>query len=88
MQLSRPLLLGSQGIIGKVLIKAACKMAKRDKLFTLHNLNINEVNSHHQLKKAIRSQLHADIISTDFDVGFIQGGNTVSIRNMKKKYKM
>lgn len=65
--------------IPKLMLKAISKVGKNSKLFTLRNLNMNLLHSCEQLKATIRHQLENDIIVDDFDVGYINGNNMISI---------
>ena len=65
-------------VIGKVLLKAVTKKAKKDpKTFTLRNINtlIPDI-----LKKEIRQQFKDDVMS-EFDIGYQAGSSVVYIRN-------
>ena len=64
----------------KVLLKVVSKSSKVHKMFTLRNLDQRKVLSIEHLKEVIRAQLKKDVITSDFDVGYISGSNMVSIR--------
>ena len=69
-------------VIQKVLLKAVSKGGKSgSKMFTLHSIDSGKVASRVTLKTEIRGQLHGDIVSNDFDVGYISDNSTISIRN-------
>lgn len=69
-------------LISKILIKAFYKGNKKDsKIFTLRNINPGDVSSVDKLEQVIRDQLHDDISRSDFEVGYLQGSNVVTIRN-------
>ena len=68
-------------VIGKVLLKAVTKKAKKDpKTFTLRNINTLIVRSPDILKKEIRQQFKDDVTS-EFDIGYQAGSSVVYIRN-------
>ena len=72
----------SVGVVSKILLKAMGSLAKKDpKTFTLRNVDTVGVNSEEKLKLLIRTQLHKDIVSGEFDVGYLQGSTVVSIRS-------
>ena len=54
---------------------------KESKLFTLRNLQINNISSCENLKCFIKSQLSNDIVEGPFDVGVLQGNLAVSFRS-------
>lgn len=64
----------------KVLLKVVSKVGKSHKMFTLRNLNPTVALSCDQLKNTIRAQLKKEIIVGDFDVGYVNGSNMVSVR--------
>ena len=66
--------------ISKLMLKAVSKVGKNSKLFTLRNVNMNLVRSCEQLKATIRHQFENDIVADDFDVGYVNGNNMISIR--------
>uniref|UniRef100_A0A1X7UJH2 SHOCT domain-containing protein n=1 Tax=Amphimedon queenslandica TaxID=400682 RepID=A0A1X7UJH2_AMPQE len=66
----------------KLLLKAVSKTTKKSKVFTLRDVKVNNVTSVEILKQIIKNQLTHDITS-DFDVGYIQGTNIISIRGEK-----
>ena len=66
----------------KVLLKAVSKVGKSgSKMFTLHSIDSGKVASCDTLKTEIRGQLHGDIVSNDFDVGYISGNSIISTHN-------
>ena len=68
-------------VVKKLLLKAFPKSSKKDwKMFTLRDVDIGAITSCDQLKKEIKFQL-SDDIKREFDVGFVQGTNLISIRN-------
>ena len=75
------LLHGSQPTanINRVLLKAVQKDGGKSKMFTIRNIGTN-IHSCDDLKTLIRNQLSGDIITDDFDVGFLDGSNTIRIR--------
>ena len=79
----------SVGKLDKLILKEVCKSTKKDsRNFTLRNLNTTEVCSCDDLKKVIRSQLHQDITSKDFDIGYVQGSNVIRIRSREDLSEM
>ena len=69
-------------LISKVLVKAFTKESKKDsKIFTLRNINPNEVSTVHKLECIIRNQLFDEKSRSSFDIGYIQGSHTVTIRS-------
>ena len=72
----------NQKVVCKILLKAVGKHGrKRSKTFTLRNISVSEIYTCSLLKELIRAQLREDITTSDFDVGFLNGSNVVSIRN-------
>ena len=69
-------------VLQKLLLKAVSKTTKKSKVFILRDINVNNVTSVEVLKQIIKNQLTHDITS-DFDVGYIQGTNIISIRGEK-----
>ena len=67
------------GMFGKVLLKAVGNIDP--KTFTLRNVDTVYVNSEEKLKLLIRTQLQKDILSGEFDIGYLQGSTVVNIRN-------
>ena len=63
----------------KVLLKAVSKVGKNNKMFTLRIVNAN-MASCDSLKSVIKSQLQKDIISGEFDFGYMKSSNMISIR--------
>ena len=69
-------------VIQKVLLKAVSKVGKSGaKMFTLRGIDSSKVASRDNLKAEIRGQLQGDIVSSDFDVGYVSGNSVISIRN-------
>ena len=69
-------------IIQKVLLKAVSKVGKQvSKMFTLRNIDIDKIVSRDNLKEEIRGQFRGDIVSSDFDVGYVCANSVISIRN-------
>jgi len=69
-------------LISKVLVKAYIKGRKKDsKKFTLRNINPDKVSTTHKLECVIRDQLFDEISRSSFDIGYIQGSHTVTIRS-------
>ena len=67
-------------VINKLLLKAFSKSSKKDpKTFTLRNVPTATINTCEQLKDEIRVQLQNDVVQ-EFDVGYIQGSTSISIR--------
>jgi len=64
-----------QHFIDKTILKAVCQNAKKDvpRAFTLRNIDTSRVLSCNNLKSVIRTQLQHDIVSDNFDVGYVQG---------------
>ena len=50
-------------------------------MFTLRNIDIDKIASRDNLKEEIRGQLRGDIVSSDFDVGYMCENSVISIRN-------
>ena len=64
----------------KLLLKAFPKATKKEwKVFTLRNVDPASITSRDDLKAEIRVQL-CDDVKNDFDVGYVQGSNFISIR--------
>ena len=74
------LLHGSQPTanINHVLLKAVQKDGGKLKMFTICNIGTN-IHSCDDLKALIRNQISGNIITDDFDVGFLDGSNTIRI---------
>ena len=71
-------------IIPKLLLKAVSRSTKKSKVFTLRDINVDSVTSLAILKTIIKDQLANDtLFDFDFDVGYVQGANVVTIRNEK-----
>ena len=49
--------------------------------FVLRSINTSMVNTCSLLKASIRKQVGAEIIKDDFDVGYLQGNNVITMRN-------
>jgi len=72
----------SFSIIDKITLKAVSKDIKTvTKMFQLRNVNPMKIQSYSSLANLIRNQLKDDITSEDFDVGYINGSNRISIQN-------
>ena len=56
--------------IDRVLLKAVQKDGGKSKMFMIHNIGTN-IHSCDDLKALIRNQLSGDIITDNFDVGFL-----------------
>lgn len=69
-------------IIEKVLLKTAAKAGtKKEKIFTLRNINTSKMVSCEDLKKEIKKQLSEEVIDwEEFDVGYAEGSKVVNIR--------
>ncbi len=62
----------------KVLLKTVLKVGKANhKIFIV---DTNKMVSRDDVMHAIISQLQGDIVADDFDVGFVSGGNVISVR--------
>jgi hypothetical protein len=71
-----------QPLINKLLLKAVSDSTKKDaKTFTIRKVNPGLTKTCESLKDVIREQLTDDIISSDFDVGYIEGNTAVSLRS-------
>ena len=58
------------------------KGSKKDhKIFTLRNINPNEVSTVHKLERVIRDQLFDELARSSFDVGYTQGSHTVTVKS-------
>ena len=64
-----------------MLLKAVSKDKSGTEMFTLRNIDGSKVMSCGDLKDKVRRQLHVDIISRDFDVGYVNVNSMISIRN-------
>lgn len=72
----------SLAIINKVLIKAFVKGSKKDfKMFTIRNINTDEVHFVDKLQKEVRNQLTEEESQNKFDAGYLQGTDFVTVRN-------
>lgn len=73
-----------QPVIAKVLLKAVTKTGKKkEKVFTLRNINPSNVRSCDELRRLIKHQLSDDVIA-EFDVGYVtstRGEKVISIRS-------
>lgn len=71
-----------QPVIAKVLLKAVTKTGKKkEKVFTLRNINPSNVRSCDELRRLIKHQLSDDVIA-EFDVGYVtstRGEKVISI---------
>lgn len=70
--------------VSSVAGRGKSKNSQSSKMFTLRNVDPEKVTSREDLKALIRSQLQGDIVSRDFDVGVVSGGNIVSIRTRRQ----
>ncbi|XP_064390049.1 uncharacterized protein LOC135337959 [Halichondria panicea] len=80
----QPLLPQSNAVIPKVFLKAVSKEKKSHaKTFTLRNVDMVAITTATCLKEIIRAQLKQEIVPDihDFDVGYVQGTNVISIRS-------
>ena len=76
---SIPVAVCPHALVNKVLIKAFVKGCKKE--FTLRNINTHEVTSFDQLQQVIKGQLGDKVSQNNFDVGYLQGANFVTVRN-------
>ena len=61
-------------VIQKVLLKAISKVGNSgSKMFTLRSIDSVKVASRDTLKAEIQGQFRGDIVSNDFDVGYVSG---------------
>lgn len=70
----------------RVLLKAVLKSStsnKDGKTFTIRDVDTARISSCGAMKALIREQLNDDIVTEDFDVGFLNGSSVVRIRNKK-----
>ena len=65
--------------LNKVFLKASCK-GKDVKKFTLRNVDPSLITSSGDLKELIKANLHDDIKSGDFDVGYMIGNEVIRVR--------
>ena len=71
----------SWAVIGKVLLKAESKGGRKiSKTFSLRNINTCSTKTCAELKGVIKEQL-CDHITSNFDIGYLQGSTAVIIRN-------
>ena len=71
----------SRAVIGKVLLKAESKGGRKiSKTFSLRNINTCSTKTCAELKAVIKEQL-CDHITSNFDIGYLQGSTAVIIRN-------
>ena len=69
-------------VVERIFLKAVTRKDKGNpKMFTLRNLDCDKIVSCGALKKEIRNQLKEDVVSSDFDVGFLHGSSVITIRN-------
>lgn len=76
----------NQPVIARVLLKAVSKTGKkREKVFTLRNINPGNVGSCDELKRLIKHQLSDDVIAcNEFDIGYVtstRGDKVISMRS-------
>ena len=74
--------------IDKVLVKAVRKGKKEAKTFTIRNVNPLSVMTRGQVQNLIKECLQGDIISGNFDVGFINGVNVIRVRTREDVKEM
>ena len=65
--------------LNKVFLKASCKGKKDVKKFTLRNVDPSLITSSGNLKELIKANLHDDIKSRDFDVGYMIGNEVIRV---------
>ena len=68
------------GKLEKVFLKATYKGKKDAKTFTLRDVDPSVITSSDDLKDLIKTCLHDDIKSGDFDVGYMPGTNVIRVR--------
>ena len=71
-------------VISKIFLKAMPRSKERkgeNEMFTLRNINTTQVSSVSLLVELIRGQLKGGITSEDFEVGYVNGSNLISLRN-------
>ena len=66
--------------LDKVFLKATYKSKKEIKKFTLRNVEHTRITSSDDLKDLIKTNLHDDIKSGDFDVGYMIGTEVIRVR--------
>ena len=71
--------LPSPNVLQKVLLKAH-GLNKKEKTFSLRNLDLSVIKSCADLKTEIRSRLTSDITDKQYDVGYVRGTNVVRVR--------
>ena len=72
-----------QTVLEKLLLKVYSKSSKKEwKMFTLRNVDTASIKTCDDLKEEIRIQL-TDDVKKDFDVGFVQGSNLISVRSSR-----
>ena len=65
-----------------VLLKAVLKGGNKDgKTFTIRDVDTAAISSCDDMKMLIREQLSEDIVTEDFDIGFVNGSSVIRIRN-------
>ena len=67
--------------IKKILIKAVNKGSKEPKTFTLRNIDTVQTSTCSALVTLIRAQLQDDITEDSFEVGYLKGSTTVTLRS-------
>ena len=74
-------------VLGRVLMKAVTKTGKKkDKIFTLRNIETVKISSCEKLKRLIKLQLHNDVIDwEEFDVGYINSKRTEKVISVRSK---
>ena len=66
----------------RALLKAVLKGGNKDgKMFTIRDVDTTVISSCDAIKTLIREQLNKDIVSGDFDIGFVIGSSAVRIHN-------
>ena len=80
---AQQVLVESQPIIKKVLLKAVSKQSKgkEPKIFTLRDVSPHKVSCCSDMKSLIKAQLSDDITDDEFDLGYLQGNTVVNIRS-------
>ena len=65
-----------------MLLKAMLKGGNKDgKTFTICDVDTAAISSCDDMKMLIREQLSEDIVTEDFDIGFVNGSSVIRIRN-------
>ena len=74
-------------ILPKLVIKAVCKSNPQVKMktSTLHDVNLDQVGTHDQLKQVISTHL-TDDVARGFDVEYYQASTVVTIRRPRDRY--